>query len=82
MREVWISNLAVAADTLKHSGASNGGGERSDWMIHHISDSRTFDLEPFGHITLPQFPPIHIGGITIDLSITNHVFLSQQSELE
>ncbi len=74
MREVWISNLAVAADTLKHSGASHGGGESSDWMLHHISDSRTIDLEPFGHITLPQFPPIHIGGITIDLSITKHVF--------
>jgi len=71
---VWISNLAVAADTLKHSGASHGGGESSDWMLHHISDSRTIDLEPFGHITLPQFPPIHIGGITIDLSITKHVF--------
>jgi len=74
LREVWISNLAVAADTLKHSGASHGGGESSDWMLHHISDSRTIDLEPFGHITLPQFPPIHIGGITIDLSITKHVF--------
>lgn len=74
MREVWISNLAVAADTLRHSGASHGGGESSDWMLHHISDSRTIDLEPFGHITLPQFPPIHIGGITIDLSITKHVF--------
>ncbi|CUS77451.1 ATP synthase F0 subcomplex A subunit [Candidatus Kryptonium thompsonii] len=71
---MWISNLAVAADTLKHSGASHGGGESSDWMLHHISDSRTIDLEPFGHITLPQFPPIHIGGITIDLSITKHVF--------
>jgi F-type H+-transporting ATPase subunit a len=71
---VWISNLAVAADTLRHSGASHGGGESSDWMLHHISDSRTIDLEPFGHITLPQFPPIHIGGITIDLSITKHVF--------
>lgn len=74
MREVWLSNLAVVADTLKHSEASHGGGESSNWMLQHISDSRTIDLEPFGHITLPQFPPIHIGGVTIDLSITKHVF--------
>ncbi|MFN3135648.1 MAG: F0F1 ATP synthase subunit A [Candidatus Kryptonium sp.] len=71
---MWLSNLAVVADTLKHSEASHGGGESSNWMLHHISDSRTIDLEPFGHITLPQFPPIHIGGVTIDLSITKHVF--------
>ncbi len=74
MREVWINNLVVMADTLKHPEASHGNGESSSWLLHHIADSRTIDLEPFGHITLPQFPPIHIGGITIDLSITKHVF--------
>ncbi len=71
---MWIGNLAFAADTLKHAENSHGGGESSSWMLHHISDSRTIDLEPFGHITLPQFPPIHIGGLEIDLSITKHVF--------
>ncbi len=71
--EVWAGNLAFA-DTLKHANGAHGGGESSSWMLHHIADSRTIDFEPFGHITLPQFPPIKIGSLTIDLSITKHVF--------
>ena len=70
---MFLSNLAFASDTLKHAEEAHGG-ESSSWMLHHIADSRTIDLEPFGHINLPQFPPIHIGGIEIDLSITKHVF--------
>ncbi len=71
---MWLSDLAFVSDTLKHTENAHGGGESSSWMLHHISDSKTIDLEPFGHITLPQFPPIHIGGMEIDLSITKHVF--------
>ncbi len=70
---MWVNNFVLAEDTLKHSGNAHGG-ESSSWMLHHISDSRTIDIEPFGYITLPQFPPIKIGGLTIDLSITKHVF--------
>jgi F-type H+-transporting ATPase subunit a len=29
---------------------------------------------PGGHFELPLFPPLHIGGVTIDLSISKHVF--------
>lgn len=71
---MWLSHLVAVADTLKHPNASHGGEESSNWMLHHISDSRTIDLEPFGHITLPQFPTINVAGIEIDLSITKHVF--------
>jgi len=71
---VWLSHLVAVADTLKHPNASHGSEESSNWMLHHISDSRTIDLEPFGHITLPQFPTINVAGIEIDLSITKHVF--------
>jgi len=71
---VWLSHLVAVADTLKHPNASHGSEESSNWMLHHISDSRTIDLEPLGHITLPQFPTINVAGIEIDLSITKHVF--------
>ncbi len=37
-----------------------------------MQDSRELEI-PFGHISLPQFPPIEIAGITIDISITKHV---------
>ncbi|MFQ5798200.1 MAG: F0F1 ATP synthase subunit A, partial [Bacteroidota bacterium] len=36
-------------------------------------DSHSIDLEPFADITLPQFPSLHILGLTVDLSITEHV---------
>lgn len=71
---MWLSNLVALADTSKHPNTAHAGDESSSWMLHHISDSRTIDFEPFGHITLPQFPTIDIAGIKIDLSITKHVF--------
>ena len=45
-----------------------------DFIIHHIQNSNEWDV--FGYkVHLPQFPPIHIGGMEIDLSITNHVLM-------
>ena len=41
-------------------------------LLHHIHDSRIIEI-PFGHFELPQFPPVNIGGIEIDFSITKHV---------
>jgi F-type H+-transporting ATPase subunit a len=67
-----VSSGEAVRDTL-NSIAGGHGEEGSNWMIHHIADSRTIDIEPFGHITLPQFPPIEIAGMRIDLSITKHV---------
>lgn len=49
--------------------AERGGG----WILEHIKDSNSIDLEPFGHITIPQFPPLHVLGLTVNLSITKHV---------
>jgi F-type H+-transporting ATPase subunit a len=42
-------------------------------LFNHLRDSHEVEI-PFGHIMLPHFPPVTIGGITIDLSITKHVF--------
>lgn len=45
---------------------------------HHIGDSRVIELpywkSPWTYrVELPRFPPIHVGGITLDLSPTKHV---------
>lgn len=42
-------------------------------LFNHLRDSHEVEI-PFGHLDLPHFPPITIAGITIDMSITRHVF--------
>jgi len=65
-------------DTLHTAAAhsAEGGHGGGNWIIEHISNSHEIKLEPFGTIHLPQFTPIHLGNIIIDLSITKSlVFL-------
>jgi F-type H+-transporting ATPase subunit a len=42
-------------------------------LLDHMKNSHVIEF-PGGHIELPQFPPVHVGGLTIDLSISKHVF--------
>lgn len=60
-----------AADTL----AVHAGHKENIFveLLHHIKDSRVIEY-PFGHFELPQFPPVNVFGIQIDLSVTKHVF--------
>jgi F-type H+-transporting ATPase subunit a len=53
---------------------SAGHGEAFDFshLLEHIEDSPELET-PFGPVHLPSFPPIEIGGVSIDLSITRHV---------
>lgn len=68
------------ADTLQQTAttaAVTGAPEHAEGfdfneLLHHLYDTREVEI-PFGHIELPHFPPIQIGGMTIDLSITKHV---------
>jgi len=75
-------------DTLKHAAVSVGDtthaptaqaavehGEKFEFshVLAHMKNSSTLEF-PGGHVELPQFPPIHIGSMTLDLSITKHVF--------
>jgi F-type H+-transporting ATPase subunit a len=44
------------------------------YIIHHVQNSNEWNI--FGyHLHLPQFEPIQFMGLTIDLSITNHVVM-------
>src|SRR5262249_52604980 len=42
-------------------------------IAHHIGNSHSIELPFVGEVALPHFPPIHIGGLTIDLSPTKHL---------
>jgi F-type H+-transporting ATPase subunit a len=67
-RTAETAREAVAPES-QHEASSN----EID-IIHHIGNSHELELPPpFGIVHLPQFPPIHIGGLTIDLSPTKHL---------
>ena len=57
-------------------------GEKFEFghLLAHMQNSRTLEL-PGGHIDLPQFPPLHVGSMTIDLSLSKHVFFMLLSAL-
>ena len=56
-----------AAASPQHEIASN----QID-IMHHLADSHELET-PFGVIHLPQWEPIHVGGLAIDLSPTKHL---------
>ena len=70
--------IRAVTDTLRgaaeHGAARGGEGGPVDFteLLHHLQDSRVLDT-PFGRYDLPQFPPLHLAGMAVDLSITKHV---------
>jgi F-type H+-transporting ATPase subunit a len=63
------STLAAAA----HGAAQHGEKFEFGHLLDHMKNSQVIEF-PGGHFELPLFPPVHIGGVTIDLSISKHVF--------
>jgi F-type H+-transporting ATPase subunit a len=65
----------TVADTAAAAHASGGHGEGFNFvhLLEHIKNSNSLEL-PGIHLMLPQFAPVQIGGITVDLSLTKHVF--------
>jgi F-type H+-transporting ATPase subunit a len=58
--------------------AAGGSPDLSGMIMHHITDGKELEFMLLGRgftIDLAQFaiPPIHIGGLTIDLSPTKHI---------
>ncbi|UCF63796.1 MAG: F0F1 ATP synthase subunit A [bacterium] len=60
---------AVTETVEKHEQTGLG-----DFIIHHIQDSPEWNVLGY-HIHLPTFKPIHLLGIELDLSITQHVVM-------
>jgi F-type H+-transporting ATPase subunit a len=51
-------------------------GEKVDiggMVMHHAGDANRLDFDPFFHIDLPRWEPIHLGPLTLDISPTKHV---------
>ncbi len=63
------------SDTLKAAASNASNAASGNWIIEHASDSHTLDFLPFGEIHLPVFPPIHVFGLSLDMSITKHVVM-------
>lgn len=65
---------SALTDSLHAAGtkAAEGSAFNFTELLDHLKDSHTIEI-PFGHIQLPYFPPIVIGGYSIDLSPTKHV---------
>src|SRR5437899_1774379 len=57
----------------KGAGGAEQGGNLFAELFEHTHDSRELDLPFIGHVHLPHFDPVHIGGMTIDFSVTKHV---------
>lgn len=66
---IYSEESVAAADTLASKGEDIGG-----WIQHHLQNSGEWHL-PGLHLHLPHFEPIQVLGMTINMSITNHVVM-------
>jgi F-type H+-transporting ATPase subunit a len=65
-----LTLLLANPDTTRAGNEENVG----EYIIHHVQNSSEWNL--FGyHLHLPQFKPLTVLGVSIDLSITNHVVM-------
>jgi len=63
-----VARKAVAAPASQHEATAN----QID-IVHHIGNSHEIEIPFVGVVPLPHFPPVHIGGLTLDLSPTKHL---------
>lgn len=79
--------IAAIADSTKyiaeHTAPEHGESFSFQHLLDHAKDSRVIELPWFSlrdlkfqimNLELPQFPLIHVGGLTLDLSPTKHAF--------
>jgi F-type H+-transporting ATPase subunit a len=52
-----------------------GPAKNVDIITPHITDSHELELPFVGEVQLPRWTPVHVGGLTIDLSPTKHVVM-------
>ncbi len=65
---------AQATHAVQGAEAAHAEEWDTEAMIHHIVDSTNLDFGFFAIDLSPlQVPPLHVGGLEIDLSITRHV---------
>jgi F-type H+-transporting ATPase subunit a len=62
----------VAQDAVAPSTQHEATENQID-IVHHIGNGHELELPFIGVVHLPQWEPIHIGGLSIDLSPTKHL---------
>jgi len=68
------------AEEPKKEGEHGDGKENFD-IIEKVVDHDYVDFYFLGKLHLPKFPPVHIGGMTIDFSITKSLFMMMVSSV-
>ena len=62
----------VARDAVAPSSQHEATENQID-IVHHIGNAHELELPFVGIVHLPQWAPIHVGGLAIDLSPTKHL---------
>ncbi len=69
--------LSSSADTTHVAAGAHSKpqsvGELFQQLFHHVQDAPEIELPFLGHVHLPDFHPIQIGSLSLDISITKHV---------
>ena len=71
-----LLSMLPALQESAQAHSSEGPPDLQGMLMHHILDGSELEFEILGRgfvIPLPHFPPVEIGGITVDLSPTKHV---------
>ena len=71
-RLVLAGALAVGSAGVVPARAQEQGASNQIDIPHHIANSHEVET-PFGVWHLPRWEPVHIGGLTIDMSPTKHL---------
>ena len=69
-------SLFTALQESAQAHSSEGPPDLQYMLLHHLLDGNELEFRILGRgfdIPLPHFDPVHIGGLTIDLSPTKHV---------
>ena len=69
-------SLLPALQESAQAHSSEGSPDLQGMLLHHLLDGSELEFQILGRgfvISLPHFEPVHVGGLTIDLSPTKHV---------
>jgi F-type H+-transporting ATPase subunit a len=68
-------NVPHTVDSAKSESGQEIEKEEKFDIIEKVVDHDYVDFYFFGKLPLPQFEPIHLGGLTIDMSVTKSMFM-------
>jgi F-type H+-transporting ATPase subunit a len=71
-----LAMLQGGAQAVQEHGAAESGPDLQGMLMHHLLDGSEIEFQILGKgpvIHLPQWAPVHIGPLTLDLSPTKHV---------